>query len=241
MNRMAFLTFASTNWQRATERFKSDLARIQEEYGYFSDTFQLNENDLGREYFDRFSPYFGDPGFAYWSWKPYAIMETLKRVGENDFLFYLDGGCTLPMNRLHEFLSDLDAIRHDFGSSGRNIALTGYAFPNEIVCRKEVLRAFGLEDNEFYRKKFLHYQAGVLILRNNVWTRQFITRWFEFFRDNYAMIRAPLTDNGGQMPGFGHNGGDQAIFQCMLFTENVKTYLINDITSKYTLITRDRG
>ena len=46
-------------------------------------------------------------GFGYWIWKPFLVLDTLKRLNENDALLYTDGGCVLNAagaQRLHQYV-----------------------------------------------------------------------------------------------------------------------------------------
>lgn len=242
MGRISALTFASSNWTRSPVRFTSDFATIREKADFFGKTLVWNEANLDRAYHDRFSRYYGDAGFAYWSWKPYAVLQALRGIPEGDFLLYLDGGCRLPMDRIDSFLMELDDLRRNLEGSDCRLAITGYPFPNELIVRKEILNAFGLTDNTFFRRTYLHWQAGVFMVQNNAWTRGFMSRWYDFFDRNYeTLIRTDFGDKTGQVDGFVHNGGDQAILQCMLFTEQVKPLLMNYLTDKYGFYCRDRG
>ena len=243
MNGLTALTFSSSNWMESPKRFNADFARIQETYRFFDRALVWNEANLGRAYHDRFSRYYDDAGFAYWSWKPAAILQVLDGMKDGDCLLYLDGGCVLPMDRIEPFLYELDQLQKDFVASDCRISLTsGAPIPDELIVRREILEKFGLWDNEFFRKKYPHWQAGVLLLRKDVWTLKFIQRWYDFFDANYeTLIHTPFEDKTGQIEGFIHNGGDQAILQCMMFTEQVKAHRMNYLTDKYAFYCRNRG
>ena len=83
---ISFMTFASSNWVNGPIRFKNDLAYIKKHYNFFDKEFIMNENDLCKDYQDKFSPYYSDHGFAYFSWKPYSIRQTLLSLNNNDFI-----------------------------------------------------------------------------------------------------------------------------------------------------------
>ena len=55
-----------------------------------------SEDDLDKTWNDRFGKYTSDRGYAYWSWKPYLIKQTLDKMQYGETLCYFDGGCVLP-------------------------------------------------------------------------------------------------------------------------------------------------
>ena len=149
--KISFMTFASSDWTGSPARFKSDLSEIHRRFGFFDQTFVFNENDLGLDYRQRFSRYYSDHGFAYFSWKPYSIRQALCEIGDGDYLFYIDGGCVFPMDRIGEFLDDLKKTALDAESEQPLMTLTTYIdrnpsvrIPNVCIVKQSILEKFRL-------------------------------------------------------------------------------------------------
>lgn len=234
-----FVTFASSNWTESPKRYKEQLQTIESKFHLFEKTFVLNEHDLGDAYKDRFSKYFSDHGFAYFSWKAVAILKALEQIKDGDLLFYMDGGCTFPMDRINDFIKEFQYATDLFSVSDALFGLTFFpekpfpelpGFPNVMIVKKEILKCFGLDSNKEFLFFYPHWQAGLVLCRKNQETIDFLNEWYHFFLDNYeSCIRGGYRDKTGQHPLFIQNGSDQAVLQCMLFTKKTKIFPLNFI------------
>lgn len=240
-----FVTFSSSNWTESPKRYAEQLKVIDDETNVFKKSFIFNERDLGKEYNKRFSKYFSDHGFAYWSWKPLAILEAMKRIEKNELLFYMDGGCTFPMDNLKSFVTELVNACEDFEKSQAFVGLTSFnerpwpqfpGFPNITIVKREILDEFGLRNNDEFLFKFPHWQSGLILLKNNSETIEFLKEWYVFFLNCYELcVRGGFEDKQGQHEMFIRNNSDQAILQCMLFIKKTKIFPMNFIY-KYRII-----
>ena len=92
---LVFLTFASSNM--SYKRIKNEAIESK----LFDKVIAYDEHDLPEDFQqimkDRISEY-GMKGYAYWSWKPYIIKQTLEEMNDGDILLYMDAGSTLNIN-----------------------------------------------------------------------------------------------------------------------------------------------
>lgn len=242
---IAFSTFASSNWSEAPKRYKDQLDYISKNFNLFSKSMFFTENELGQEYLNAFSKFFSDHGFAYFSWKPMVLMKSLEQLDEGDLLFYMDGGCTFPMEQLDSFVKEFRNAVDWYSTSDALFGLTSFqekpfkelpGFPNITIVKKEILSKFGLIENKDFLYFYPHWQAGLVLCRKNKETIDFLKEWYQFFLENYeSCVRGEYRDRNGQYPMFIQNGSDQAILQCMLFTKKTKIFPINFI-HKYRVI-----
>lgn len=225
--KISFMTFASSDWTRGPARFRRDLDEIRRRFGFFEESLVYSEKDLGADYQSRFSPYYSDHGFAYFSWKPYSIRQALSGVGDGDYLLYLDCGCALPMGRIGAFLDDLRAAAEKAEAERPLMTLTTYIdrnpalrIPNACIVKRSILDKFGLAGDRRFLFEFPHWQAGVALVKKTQAAMDFLGRWYRFYLDNYeSCVRGGYTDRRGELGCFIHNGSDQAIMQCMLYAE----------------------
>lgn len=239
-DKINFAAFASSNWTEAPKRYTEQLAEIECKFHFFKKSMIFNEKDLGEAYNKRFSRYFyTDHGFAYFSWKPMVLLKALEKIEEGEFLFYMDGGCRFPMERISEFLEKLSETKDNMVSSDSLFGLTFFnerpwprfpGFPNVTIVKKEILNEFGLENDLDFLFYYPHWQAGLVLLRKNKETVDFLKEWYLFFLENYELcVRGGYKDRTGQHPMFIQNGSDQAILQCMLYTKKTKIQEMNFI------------
>lgn len=239
MTSLNLVTFASSNWTESPRRYKEQLNEIDLRFHLFDKTFVWNENNLGNSYKERFSRYFSDHGFAYWSWKPITILKAMEQIKDGDLLFYIDGGCTFPMEELDTFVKEFRNAVDWYSTSDALFGLTSFqerpfkelpGFPNVTIVKKEILSKFGLLDDKDFLFFYPHWQSGLVLCRKDNETIAFLKEWYLFFLENYELaIRSGFTDKTGQHQMFIHNGGDQAILQCMLFIKKTKIYPMNFI------------
>lgn len=231
------LTFASSNWTIAPKRYSEQLAEIEKRFHFFKKTFIFNENDLGEAYKERFSRYFSDHGFAYWSWKPIAILKAMEQIEDGEMLFYIDGGCTFPMDNLDSFIEEFANEANKFYESDFFVGLTYFlekpwkqfpGFPNITIVKKEILEAFNLQSNEEFLFRYPHWQSGLILFRKNKETIDLLKEWYIFYLENYELIiRSGFENKTGQSSMFIRNNADQAILQCMLFKKKTLIYNMN--------------
>ena len=92
---LVFLTFASSNM--SYKRIKNEAIESK----LFDKVIAYDEHDLPEDFQQimkgRISEY-GMKGYAYWSWKPYIIKQTLEEMNDGDILLYMDAGSTLNIN-----------------------------------------------------------------------------------------------------------------------------------------------
>lgn len=75
------------------------LSMQAHEFEVFEDIFMYNETMLTGEFKEHFKDKLvPSRGFGYWVWKPYIILETMKKLNYGDILLYVDIGCHLVKN-----------------------------------------------------------------------------------------------------------------------------------------------
>lgn len=236
------LSFATSNWVNAKQRILTQSNILQQKFKLFSSITFLTEKDLDVEYYNIFGEYLNDPGFAYWSWKPYIIKNKLEQMDENDILLYMDAGCSLPddvrmVNQFKRICENLN--KYDLPIA---IGQTQGITPIEIQVKREVLEKFNLVDNYDFLNTYPHYEAGMQIICNNSTSNNFIIKWYDFIRENYKLsIHSNRYDKTNQSKNFWRNGGDQQVFQCLLFKEHKHFCDLWDFWYKYKICTRISG
>lgn len=92
------LTFGGGSWEyrRSTKR----LIREVEKFQMFESKFIENDKSLFANYPEFATKHqkilnFRNPGFGFWVWKPFLILEYLRKIEPGDGLLYLDSGCSM--------------------------------------------------------------------------------------------------------------------------------------------------
>jgi len=147
-------------------------------------------------------------GCGYWLWKPYIILETLKKIPNNEYLLYLDSGTTIldDVSILKEVNSDVVLFHNEH---------------NHIDwCKMDTLMhitpMFAIPD-------YKQLQASAMFLKNTVEVRNFIGEWLEL-----CQIKRLIDDSPSVIPNapsFKEHRHDQAILTCLDYKWGISKYL----------------
>ena len=214
----SFLTFCTSNWKQSKIRFKEQLDIIQNTYHMFDNMYLYNENDLGGDYKDVFFKYKERNGFRLWSWKPYLILKNLKQLNNNDYLLYLDGGCTFPMQELHLFKTYIDSYKYVLNDINY-IGLTRCnGLPVKYQIRDTILNRFELNNDSYFLEKYHHWQSGIILIKKTSESVHLIEEWYNYYLNYYKTdCDFDRYDKSNQIKGFLTHNCDQAILQCLLY------------------------
>lgn len=227
-----FTTFATSNWKFAHERNRVQLDYIQKQYNFFSSTSVNDEHSLDTNWHSRFDRFSADHAYAMWSWKPYIIKDTLNKSRTGDIVIYFDGGCSFPIpEKLSAFLNTLTEKINDIHNGDYFCALTKYPHaPIGCVANasKKLLSYFNIEHDDQFLYEFPHWQTGVQILVNKPETKNLIDDWCDAMNNYESVIKRDWCNKDGELPGFCHDGGDQGIFQALLYKNKYRVLDISD-------------
>jgi len=162
-----------------------------------------------------------DRGGGYWLWKPYIILETLKKIENNDILFYLDCG-DIFIPELQTFLfSYFENINNNyiFTLGGRN--------KQKTYTKRDCFILMNC-DNEYYYEQ-IQLEAGILCFRKIKENIELVEEWLR-----YCMNKNILTDIDNitkqNLTGFIDHRHDQSILTNLVTKYNFRA---NHLLRKY--------
>lgn len=201
----------SINYRSAARR----LAREAANTGLFQTSIGLNERDFR----NRNPIFWGDhrnvlhprvPGFGWWVWKPYFILDSLTSIPEGDGLLYLDAGSVIKSDRV-SLVQIKDYM--ELTSIGSILGSNSDFFPEEMYTSADLLEYFNLTDQQ---RRESQYCAAVLFVVNNDKGRAFIKEWCRLVcidDHRWLLPREPDTLNHKN---FKHHMHDQSSFSCLM-------------------------
>ena len=147
-------------------------------------------------------------GAGYWLWKPYLILETLKKIPQGDILIYSDTGLLFRQNIRTYFMEGLQHkdilffayTPEDPKSKFAASCASGDVF-DALDCRSDRCR-YGH-----------HLWAGLVVLRNSVASQRFIRQWLSLCQNTEL-----LTGNkqrSANFPEFRSHTHDQALLSIL--------------------------
>lgn len=159
------------------------------------------------------NPILNDPrGAGYWLWKPYIILETLNKTPDGTIIMYADTGLVIRQPIEDYFASGLSMPNKD---------ILLFAYPpheNGLAARaasKDTFIALNCLTEECRNSH--HVWAGIIVLRNSVASRKFISDWLHACEQTDLLLGVTKTEN---FPEFTHHQHDEGILGVLAAREN---------------------
>ena len=109
-------------------------------FGRANKVFEYSSDDIPISYKEKHAKIFAySRGAGLWLWKPYVILDALKKIDDGDWLFYLDSGVTV-INDLHKVQKA--AIRYN-----QDIVLFEQPLLSREFTKRECYVKLGIEDH----------------------------------------------------------------------------------------------
>ena len=205
------LGMGSVNYRHAARR----LAREASNTGLFETCLGLNERDFRIADPDFWRDHKNVlharvPGYGWWSWKPYFILNSLLSIPEGDGLLYLDAGSVIKsdgesINKIKEFMA-LTTVSSMMGSN------TDF-FPEEMYTARDLLDYFKLTDQQ---RRESQYCAAIVFIINDSKGRAFVREWCHLICVDEHKWLIPLDTKVANHPEFKHHMHDQSTFSCLM-------------------------
>ncbi|KKB96874.1 hypothetical protein SZ25_00032 [Candidatus Arcanobacter lacustris] len=167
-------------------------------------------NDIDYEFYQKHSKILDQKkGAGYWLWKPYIILDAMKRLPENSLILYLDGDLQLKkdISPLVELFSKYDRILF-------------YNFHTNLPYTKKDAYIFMGVDPEIY-KNYTQLEAGYVFIKNNEKNREFVKKWIEYASDE-RIVTDMKSVNGDEYDDFIAHRHEQAILSLLNVKDNNK-------------------
>jgi len=196
-------------------------------YGNGCKIIVYNKNNIDKEFYLKNKEILDLPrGGGYWLWKPYIINETLKRINDNDIIFYLDSK--------YYFTQDFTNLYKKYMEN--NDILLWKNKPNEPIflmknwCKMDVIIKYNM-----FNKVFIDIVedcwAGALVIKKNENSTKYIKEWLDM-----GCVYEDITDFPSKIPNdkfFREHRHDQSLLSIIAHKYNInllffeKKYLQN--------------
>jgi hypothetical protein len=170
--------------------------------GRFDLLVSYGPQDLPHEFMQKHAYLMAQPrGGGYWIWKPYLILEQLKKMQDGDILFYTDSGTVFVADP--KPLLDLATVKQPVVA----FYLAGcyeYAW-----SKRDTVMALNMEN----KLDSFQLLSGIIVFYNCQEARDFVAEWY-----HYCSIPHLVDDSPSVMPnygGFKEHRHDQTIFSLL--------------------------
>ena len=153
-------------------------------------------------------------GFGLWVWKPWVVLEVMKKAKEGDIVFYLDAGCTVhtsPKSRLR-YQWYLDHIQ-EHGN-----LFFQHEFREFNWTKLEVVEHFQLSDHDRESGQVWSGIHGHLV---NSESRRIVQQWLEACTLDSGRLLKDVERTVNQDERFVEHRHDQSVFSCLIKREGI--------------------
>jgi hypothetical protein len=149
-------------------------------------------------------------GAGYWLWKPWLILECLRRAEEGDIVVYLDAGILVrrPLQELIEQVNECQLLL------ARNFT------QNAIYVKRDCFILTGTDVPECHAARQI--AAAVMLIKNTEANRGFVRTWFEYCADERILTDLPNQCGAGNLPGHVAHRHDQAVLSVLVWRERAR-------------------
>ena len=179
------------------------LVNLAKKSGIFKEVFEYDRQWLeGTQFFSDNTSVLQDrrKGDGWCLWKPYVILESLKRINQDEILLYMDATDT--------FVPSIGKFLENF-FSGKDILLSLIGEnPNFKYCKRDAFIKMSCDSPKYWNSKQL--EAGIIGVKNNEGGRNFISEYLDFCKDPVIIVDSP-NSLGQNIWGFVRHMYDQAV------------------------------
>jgi len=150
-----------------------------------------------------------EKGSGFCLWKPYIILETLKKIGNNEILFYIDSADTFTKDALKIIESEVPS---------KSMCFLQGSYENQMYTKRDTFYYMGCDDNRYWSA--LQCEAGVLAVKNNNDTIDFVSEWFEYCKDERIITDDPNTCGLPDLPKYVDHRYDQSVLANLIIKHN---------------------
>jgi hypothetical protein len=193
------------------------LVNYSKKSGIFEGIFEYDRDWLvGTEFYKENLEILDDPeskGDGWCLWKPYVIMESLKRIGDGDVLIYMDATDTFFKEYFKNFL------RNSFENSNFLLSRMTTGSPNIKYTKRDTFLHMGCDSTEYWNCPQL--EAGVSGFRKCNETILFVGEYLKFCSDP-RIIKGGKSNDSSDFPEYIEHRYDQSVLTNLSLKHGIK-------------------
>lgn len=152
-------------------------------------------------------------GGGYWLWKPYILLETMKKIAEGDCLIYLDAGVST--------IANLRPLA-EFCKNNGNILLFGNNNKNKFWTKRDAFVLMKADSKKYWESN--QVQASFQVYIKNKKTLKFLKEYLRYCKDPRIITDVPNVMGKDNLAGFIENRHDQSILTNLAVKYNIKLF-----------------
>lgn len=217
-DKIKVLTFAKGPFIESQDKLKNHLQNIG-----IKNIILYSDSDLPINFLDEFKNYLKLPrGYGYWIWKPFLILQELKKLNSDEILIYMDS-TDLPEKIFFEIVYD-HFISND-------ILLLNRGYNHGQWTKRDCFVLMDCDFPEYYSETQL--EAGILGLKNTERNIHLINEWFHYMKNPNILTDIPNICGKPNIDNFQDHRHDQSILTNIAIQKKIKSFRFNNNIIKY--------
>jgi hypothetical protein len=192
------------------EKFENSINRVIAEAhntGWFTTSTPYRPDDLSREFRNKYNDILlRQRGAGYWIWKFDIIKQHLAKIDNNDFLIYLDAGCSINPNGKQRFDEYIEMLNN----SNESIISFQMEHLEKTWTTRQIFQHFNLDLNNDYSNSG-QIIATIVIMKKNEKLIKIIDECFNVLTTN-PLLFTDHYNAQNQESFFRDNRHDQSVF-----------------------------
>jgi hypothetical protein len=198
--------------------FESSRARLVEsarKFGitdiYSFDFEEIRDTDF---YYDNKELLDQQRGVGLWVWKPYILLEVLKKVEDGDVVIYCDAGI--------EIIDDPAPIVDICAKSEPILLFANGNFPNSYWVTGDCFTLMACNEPRYHNAR--HVDAAFVVIRKCRESEQFVSEWLHYVTDPQIMLGSPTISGKAESPEFREFRWDQSVLSLLAEKHHIKLH-----------------
>jgi len=226
------VSFADSRMLKSSKR----LLNQAKKFNFFDKIFLLNENDLSKNFKNKFKKelILGSKGYGYWCWKPEIILNILDKLNNDDSLLYIDIGCHLNINGKNRLLEYFEIVKQQdkgilaFQACKPNKKNSKIDYDGRKLMNSKNYQWIKGDVFDFFEARYdtnltnsEGIGGGIFLIKKSEKSIKIIKKWREIILNNFNFIN-DTPSISPNLEGFIENRHDQAIWTLLCLKEKIK-------------------
>jgi hypothetical protein len=195
-----FCLYSNKKYQKP----RKALSNLAKESKIFQEIFEYDRGWLEKTKFYGENSEILDPnskGDGWCLWKPYVILESLKKIKKGEILIYMDSTDTFSFsikNFLISHFQNSDILFCEMSES-----------PNKNYTKRDTFHYMGCDSEEYWNS--IQLEAGIIGIKKTKETIKIINEYLEYCKDPRIIKDTPNVSGKENLPGYVDHRYDQSI------------------------------
>jgi len=206
MMKIYFLNYADDRFKNKKGQFRKNQKKLNKSARKqgFKNIIARNFKDLIKtDFYNENKKILDQPkGAGYWLWKPYFILELLKKIEPGDIVLYYDCGSYKIKKPIQRKLVNMC-------NKNKGMILPLWGEINSIFVKRDAFVYMNCDNPKYHNAP--HLMAGWMIFQKTTFNLKFVEEWLKYCKDERIVTDMPNTCGLPNLGDFYEHRGDQSV------------------------------